>query len=440
MSPGRRQDVISTSSGMSRVFCSFFRQRLRSSRAFDSSRSVEKRSRAVPGCDGAKRRRCRRRDSAEMSTFIDSRWRSSSRTTSPLIGPALVLGKQDRRFRADPRARRAVRLAVVLLLHRDLLGAIDAVDVEQAEGQALHAVGAAVVVDHREPRLPSLLAAGLRNRRTLTFRHRAEHVIGASARRPVDEGLSVATLGLGARAPCGRLSVELPEHQMIRTIARRRPRTLEGEGRVTGCGHLSSSATRSNSKRLIIGQRPASCHALRRARPAQAFFRESSACRSSCSPPLPASAALFSRPGRRLPSAASSSRMFSTSTSPVGEWRYRPRGTTSFTARGKHAAITGRRPRHASRASAGSLRADISHRSATASNATSRFAQTQPARHVLARPRARPWRTCSGSTRMRSSPSVVHRDRCSRDRSLVCLYGDAVRRRRACDGRRCSSC
>src|SRR5919106_6406120 len=32
--------------------------------------------------------------SAEMSTFIFSRWRSSSRISSPLIGPPLYLGKR----------------------------------------------------------------------------------------------------------------------------------------------------------------------------------------------------------------------------------------------------------------------------------------------------------------------------------------------------------
>src|SRR5688572_17098164 len=90
---------------------------------------------------------------ALMSTFIASRFMSSARTSSPLIGAALYFGKRIATSGAHARARGAVGLAVAGLLDADLaLGG--AVHVEQAEAQALHAVRAAVVVDHREPRLP----------------------------------------------------------------------------------------------------------------------------------------------------------------------------------------------------------------------------------------------------------------------------------------------
>ncbi len=63
----------------------------------------------------------------------------------------LVLGEDDRLLRADAAARRAALLALVLVLDHDPFERIDAVDAEQAEVEALHAVRAAAVVDHRIP-------------------------------------------------------------------------------------------------------------------------------------------------------------------------------------------------------------------------------------------------------------------------------------------------
>ena len=65
-----------------------------------------------------------------------------------------ILREHDRDFGADARAGRAIGLAVALVLDLNLAVRRHAVDVEQAEAQALHAVGAARVVDHREPGLP----------------------------------------------------------------------------------------------------------------------------------------------------------------------------------------------------------------------------------------------------------------------------------------------
>src|SRR6185436_9815030 len=70
--------------------------------------------------------------------------------------PLLVLREEDRDLGADARAGGAVGLAVALVLDRELVVLVDAVDLEQAEREALHAVGAAVVVDDGEPGLPRL--------------------------------------------------------------------------------------------------------------------------------------------------------------------------------------------------------------------------------------------------------------------------------------------
>src|SRR5207237_9076091 len=69
--------------------------------------------------------------------------------------PQLVFGEQDRDLGADARTRRTVGLAVRWILDADLFVRRHAVDVEQAEGQALHAVGAAPEVDDGKPRLPA---------------------------------------------------------------------------------------------------------------------------------------------------------------------------------------------------------------------------------------------------------------------------------------------
>ena len=116
--------------------------------------------------------------SAEMSTFIASRRTSSCLTSSPLIGPCRVLRKHDRDFGADARAGRTVGLAVALVLHLNLAVLLDAVHVEEAEAQTLHAVRAARVVDDREPRLPGAQLA------------RAGRVRGSRWRRPARAGSS----------------------------------------------------------------------------------------------------------------------------------------------------------------------------------------------------------------------------------------------------------
>ena len=72
-----------------------------------------------------------------------------------------VLGKQNCNFRANSRTGRAIGFAVGLILDRDLLVLIHAVDIKQAKAQALHAVGAPIVIDHWEPRLP--MRAGFRD-------------------------------------------------------------------------------------------------------------------------------------------------------------------------------------------------------------------------------------------------------------------------------------
>ena len=69
-------------------------------------------------------------------------------------GAGLILGEHDGDFRADAGAGGAVGLAVVVVLDLDFVVLANAIDVEEAEGEALHAVGAAGVVDDREPGFP----------------------------------------------------------------------------------------------------------------------------------------------------------------------------------------------------------------------------------------------------------------------------------------------
>ncbi len=66
-------------------------------------------------------------------------------------GRRLVLRKDDRVFRANPAAGRATLAAVIGLLDQDRVQAVDAVHAEQAEVDALHAIRAAAVIDHRIP-------------------------------------------------------------------------------------------------------------------------------------------------------------------------------------------------------------------------------------------------------------------------------------------------
>src|SRR5581483_2736143 len=68
-------------------------------------------------------------------------------------GGHLVFGEDDGILRADPAARRAPAFAIVLALDQNFVGVISPVDAEEAEINALKAVGAARVINHRIPPL-----------------------------------------------------------------------------------------------------------------------------------------------------------------------------------------------------------------------------------------------------------------------------------------------
>ncbi len=69
-------------------------------------------------------------------------------------GARFVLREHDGGFGTDAGAGGAVGFAVVLVLYLELFFVIHAVHAEETERQALHAVGATVVVDHGEPWFP----------------------------------------------------------------------------------------------------------------------------------------------------------------------------------------------------------------------------------------------------------------------------------------------
>ena len=69
----------------------------------------------------------------------------------PGDGRRFVLRKDDRILGANAAAGRAALAAIVRLFHEDRFGTIDAIHAEQAEVDALHAVGATAVIDHRIP-------------------------------------------------------------------------------------------------------------------------------------------------------------------------------------------------------------------------------------------------------------------------------------------------
>src|SRR5439155_11305157 len=83
--------LINTSGGMSPALASFTRHFWRSVSALFASRSLEKRDLAF-SLRSRSRAYTSPPSSAEMSTFIFSRCRSASLTTSPLMGQALYLG------------------------------------------------------------------------------------------------------------------------------------------------------------------------------------------------------------------------------------------------------------------------------------------------------------------------------------------------------------
>src|SRR5262249_5957319 len=85
-------------------------------------------------------------------------------------GRRLVIGEHDRMFGTDPAARGATFLAVVLVVDQDAGVLIDAVDAEQAEIDALHAVRAPAIVDHGVPAASRRLQEGVGRKRRGTFR------------------------------------------------------------------------------------------------------------------------------------------------------------------------------------------------------------------------------------------------------------------------------
>src|SRR5205807_1236438 len=60
-------------------------------------------------------------------------------------GGCLVIGKHDCLLRTDPAARGATLLAIVLIFDGKPFVLIDAIDAEEAEIDALHAIGATAV-------------------------------------------------------------------------------------------------------------------------------------------------------------------------------------------------------------------------------------------------------------------------------------------------------
>ena len=66
----------------------------------------------------------------------------------------LIFRKHDRDFGADAGAGGAVGLAVVVVLHLDFVFGADAIDIKETKAQALHAIGAAGVIDNRKPGFP----------------------------------------------------------------------------------------------------------------------------------------------------------------------------------------------------------------------------------------------------------------------------------------------
>src|SRR5262245_7658057 len=107
-----------------------------------------------------------------------------------------MLRKDDRVFRTDAAAGGAALAAVVSLLDEDRLDLIDAIDAEQAEIDALHAVSAAAVVDHRIP------AAG-----------------GVFRLRNADCGLRSGGQGRGGRLGQGRLDLHRrPKCRVVRWL------------------------------------------------------------------------------------------------------------------------------------------------------------------------------------------------------------------------------
>lgn len=90
-------------------------------------------------------------------------------------GGGFVMWKDDGICRADTAAGGTAFLAAVLLFHEDAVECIDAVDTEQAEVDAFHAVGAAAVVDHGIP-----AAAGVFREEGFVFQRGGAAIKGAA--------------------------------------------------------------------------------------------------------------------------------------------------------------------------------------------------------------------------------------------------------------------
>ena len=112
---------------------------------------------------------------------------------------------------------------------------VDAVDAEETEAQALHAIGAAIVVDHREPRLPLAVlqslgaGAGLLDRVTNPI-----HVEGIDlVRAGANFGKPAQQQDIRTTGPC-RVAVHGASHGITlveqRVDERKSLRTLERPG------------------------------------------------------------------------------------------------------------------------------------------------------------------------------------------------------------------
>src|SRR5579883_1659884 len=72
-------------------------------------------------------------------------------------GRRLVIREHDGVFGTNAAARRTASLAIILVLDDQAIQLVHAVDAEQTEIEAFHAIGTSTVVDHRIPAPPRLL-------------------------------------------------------------------------------------------------------------------------------------------------------------------------------------------------------------------------------------------------------------------------------------------
>ena len=138
----------------------------------------------------------------------------------------LVFGEHDGDLGADAGAGGAVGLAVVVVLHLDLVVFADAIDIEEAEAEALHAVGTAGVVDDGEPGLP--FAGFVHGFLAARFVHQRDDGVGFHAGdvAGVDSDLAGGVFQRGGFALKG------PEHEQVALVMRhgRRAEAAAGDG------------------------------------------------------------------------------------------------------------------------------------------------------------------------------------------------------------------